>query len=177
MNDHWEIIKTITEAEHHFNNLCFKIRTLASTWLLATFAGVGFLITKTIDQSLSIGDLTVLLCWAGSLGIFTLWILDIQIYQKILNAWFEQRQAIESQHPEFPQLHQAITSTQPGGRATNLIKLYYIGLFSAPLLLACYICLYKDLASVFAFGSIALLVIFCFVIYRLSPSGQEIPTD
>ncbi|WP_421870345.1 hypothetical protein [Motiliproteus sp.] len=177
MNDHWELIKTITEAEHHFNNLCFKIRTLASTWLLATFAGVGFLITKTIDQSLNIANLTVLLCWAGSVGIFTLWILDIQIYQKMLNAWFEQRRAIEHQHPEFPQIHQAITKTQPGGRATSLIKLYYIALCSVPLLLAFYLCLYKDLAPLFSLGSIGLLAIVSVVIYRLSPSRQQGSTD
>lgn len=169
MNDQWEIIKTITEAEHHFNNLCFKIRTLASTWLLATFAGVGFLISKSIDQSLNIGDLTVLLCWAGSLGIFTLWILDIQVYQKILNAWFEQRQSIEANNPAFPQLHQAIVKTQPGGRATNLIKLYYVGLFSAPLLLANYLCLYKELGVILLTGSILLLVVFSAMIYLLSP--------
>ena len=63
--DDWEIIKTITEAEHHFNDLCFKIRTLASTWLLATFAGVGFLLSKSIQPELRIDQLLVLLCWVG----------------------------------------------------------------------------------------------------------------
>ena len=44
MSDDLELFKTITHAEHHFNDLCFKIRALASTWMLATFAGVGFLL-------------------------------------------------------------------------------------------------------------------------------------
>jgi len=86
MNEDWEILTLITETENHFNNLCFKIRTLASTWLLATFVGIGFLLEKTIVKELPVDDLLILLCWAGSVGILVLWILDLQVYQKLLNV-------------------------------------------------------------------------------------------
>ncbi len=148
MNEDWEIIKTITEAEHHFNNLCFKIRTLASTWLLATFAGVGFLLTKTIEPELRIDHLLVLLCWAGSIGIMVLWILDLQIYQKILNAWFDAREPIEERNSGFPQMGELIKGIQLGGRASNLIKIFYICLCSAPIMFASYVCLYKELTKI-----------------------------
>ena len=173
MSEDWDIIKTITEAEHHFNNLCFKIRTLASTWLLATFAGVGFLLTKKIETGLKIDHLLVLLCWVGAVGILVLWILDLQIYQKFLNAWFNAREQIEARNRNFPPIRKLIKATQPGGRASNLIKIYYIGLCSAPLMFASYVCIYKDLTKILVVASVALLACFVLVIYKLTPGGHN----
>jgi hypothetical protein len=39
-----EILKLITSAENHFNNLTFNVRALASIWFLATIAGVGWIL-------------------------------------------------------------------------------------------------------------------------------------
>jgi hypothetical protein len=173
MDNDWEIIKTITEAEHHFNNLCFKIRTLASTWLLATFAGVGFLITKSIEPNLKVENILVLLCWVGSLGILVLWILDLQIYQKLLSAWFDARKPIEERNPGYPQIRQAIKKTQLGGRASNLIKVFYISLVCAPLLFASYVCFYMKLDKILLLGSVALLIVFSLLIYIKSPGDHN----
>ena len=111
-----ELIRLITESEHHFNNLCFKIRTLASTWLLATFAAVGFVLTKQGDFFLQKPTIVILVCWAGAMGIFVLWILDLQVYQKLLNAWFDARKEIEEESRYLPQIRQKLKATQPGGR-------------------------------------------------------------
>lgn len=173
MNEDWEIIKTITEAEHHFNNLCFKIRALASTWLLATFAGVGFLLEKTISESIPVDHLLVLLCWAGSIGILVLWILDLQIYQKLLNAWFDARGPIEERNVNFPQMREIIKATQPGGRASNLIKIFYICLCSTPLMLASYVCIYKGLSNILLATSVTLLTCFFLIVYKLTPGGDS----
>ena len=171
--DDWEIIKTITEAEHHFNDLCFKIRTLASTWLLATFAGVGFLLSKSIQPELRIDQLLVLLCWVGSIGILVLWILDLQIYQKLLNAWFDAREPIEARNKDFPQIREKIKASQPGGRASNLIRIYYISLCSAPLMFSVYVCFYKKLPFALTIVSILLLLCVVFIIYKLTPGGHN----
>ena len=129
--DDIELIKLITAAEHHFNDLCFKIRGLASTWLLATFAGVGFLLTNETPHA---PNLVLVLCWAGTLGIFVLWLLDLQIYQKMLNAWFDSRLDIEHRHlADFPQIRRALKRAMPGGRASSLIKFFYMIIASAPL--------------------------------------------
>lgn len=173
MTEDWEIIKTITEAEHHFNNLCFKIRALASTWLLATFAGVGFLLEKTIREGIPIDHLLVLLCWVGSIGILVLWILDLQIYQKLLNAWFDAREPIEERNAHFPQMRELIKATQPGGRASNLIKTFYICLCSAPLMFAIYVCIYKALSNILLATSVMLLTCFFLIVYKLTPGGHN----
>jgi len=169
----WEIIKTITQAEHHFNDLCFKIRALASTWLLATFAGVGFFLSKSIQIKLEIEHLLVILCWAGSIGIIVLWILDLQIYQKLLNAWFDAREPIEIRNKDFPQIRENIKATQPKGRASNLIKTYYIALCAAPLGFSIYFCLYRKLPYILTIISIFLFICFVFIIYKWTPGKEE----
>lgn len=134
--DPMAMLRLITESEQHFNNLCFKIRSLASTWLLATFAGVGFVLTKQGDFVFDKSTISILICWAGAIGVLVLWVLDLQLYQRLLNAWFEAREDIETRHPEIPQMHTRMSATQPDGRAANRIKIYYLTTCSAPLLFA-----------------------------------------
>lgn len=165
MCNDWDYIKTITEAEHHFNNVCFKIRTVASTWTLATFAGIGFLLEKSIRNGIEVNNLIVLLCWAGAVGIFVLWILDLLIYQKLLNAWFDERKEIEKRNKDFPQIWENVKKTQPGGRASNLIKIYYIGLCFAPLFFATFICYNYGKSHSLYFMSVILLITIPLLIY------------
>jgi hypothetical protein len=95
-----ENLKLISSPEHHSNKLCFNIRALASTWLLATFAGVGWVLkdmpAKAEDLGLVIDKVDIILafCVGGSAGIFVLWILDLRIYQQMTNVWFENRKKI-----------------------------------------------------------------------------------
>ncbi len=142
MNNDWQKIQLITSAEHHFNDLCFKIRILASTWLLACMGGVGFLLSKTINVDLQTNQLLILLCWVGAIGTMVLWVLDLLIYQKLLNAWFSSREKIEHRNTDFPQIFREIKATQPGGRASNLIRVFYIALVSLPLFISMYIAIY-----------------------------------
>ncbi len=139
-----KILKLITTAEHHFNNLCFNIRALASTWLLATFAGVGWILkdlpTSSPDSSFVIDKVSLLiaLCIAGSLGIFVLWILDIHIYQKMTNVWFDNRKKYEIDD-SFPRIRIGMKNLFITGRASELIMIYYLALSLAPLLMGIFI--------------------------------------
>ena len=175
--DDWEIIKSITASEQHFNDLCFKIRTLASTWLLATLAGVGFLVSKTIAAELRVEQLIVFLCWVGSCGIVILWVLDLLVYQRFLAAWFDERKPIEERNSDFPQIRVKISVTQPGGKASNLIKIYYLCLMALPLLMAVYTCLYLGLSYGLLMASLVLLASFFIVIMRLTPGGRGRPAS
>lgn len=120
-----EMLKLITSAEHHFNNLCFNIRALTSTWLLATFAGVGWILKDLPSNGESFltdkPSLIIGLCCAGSLGIFVLWILDLKIYQQLLNVWFDARQLYEDGE-EFPNIRLKMKSLFDTGRASEYIK-------------------------------------------------------
>jgi len=168
----WEKIKLITQSENHFNNLCFNIRALASTWLLASLGGVGFLLTKTVTADLQANHLLVLLCWVSSIGIFVLWILDLLVYQKMLNAWFASREPIETKNINFPQMFKEITKSQPGGRAANLIKIYYLALVSLPLALALYVSFYLQLILQWTVLTGVLTLFLIVSIYLFSPSKK-----
>ena len=135
-----ESLKLITSAEHHFNNLCFNIRALASTWLLATFAGIGWIVKdlpSTLEETglfIDKVDLILALCLGSSIGIFILWILDVQIYQQMLNVWFENRKKFETDDA-LPTVRVGMKNLFKTGRATDLIMIFYMALIAAPLLL------------------------------------------
>ena len=139
-----EMLKLITSAEHHFNNLCFNIRALASTWLLATLAGVGWILkdlpTTTSADSFVINklDLLVVLCVGSSIGIFVLWIMDIRIYQRLLNVWFDAREQYEIDD-NLPSIRKPMKDLFETGRASELILIYYLALTASPLMLAMFI--------------------------------------
>lgn len=141
-----EILKLITSAEHHFNNLCFNIRALASTWLLATLAGTGWILkdlpVSAADSSLVVGKvgLLMLLCVGSSIGILVLWVMDIMVYQRLLNVWFDSREPYEkTAGAKLPQIRHNMKSLFSTGRATELIVFYYLALIAAPCLLSVYI--------------------------------------
>ena len=118
-------IRLITEAEHHFNDLCFKIRALASTWLLATFGGIGFLSTNTLHIEVPLNGLITLLCIASAIGITVLWVIDLLIYQPFLNCWFQCRTKLGHESQMTRMVYECMSASQPHRRATNFIKIYY----------------------------------------------------
>jgi len=173
----FDIIRLITDSEHHFNDLCFKIRTLASTWLLATFAGVGFVLTGQGDFVFAKTTVVILICWAGAVGVFVLWILDLQVYQKLLNTWFDARKEIEEESLYLPNMWERMRATQPGGRAANLIRFYYIATCSAPLLFALAIAIEKinrgeGASVILAVATALMLLASILAIMYLSPADE-----
>jgi len=70
-NQPWDQLKEIGEGERHFNDLQVRYRLLASTWLLASFAGIGFIMTNT--SQLNGEDLILCLISArGTIGVIVI---------------------------------------------------------------------------------------------------------
>ena len=177
-----EILKLITGAEHHFNNLTFNIRALASTWLLATFAGVGWVLNDLpqITSQSEAGqtsfvidkvDLLLALCVGSAVGIFVLWVLDIRIYQQMTNVWFDSRKKYEVDDT-FPSIRVGMKDLFKTGRATELIIVYYLALTAAPLLLALFIAHAANESSAMWFIGCFLLLLTS-AIYLLSPKDEK----
>lgn len=142
----FEMLKLITSAEHHFNNLTFNIRALASSWLLATFAGIGWIIkdweNTKVDYIVDKLDLIVALCMGSSIGIFVLWIMDIKVYQSLLNVWFDAREMYED-GVKYPTIQKNMKDLFKTGRAVHLIKYYYLLMCAGPLFIAIYVAVKK----------------------------------
>ena len=83
--------------ERHFDELESKYRALASTWVLATFVGIGFVLTRgelqlPFDRLVAVTAVGV----AGSAGIVLLWVMDLLVYHQLLGVVFMQGLALES---------------------------------------------------------------------------------
>ena len=120
-NPSWGYLIEIGESERHFNNIQAKYRLLASTWLLASFAGIGFVL-KDLGTASEKDLLLFAITAGGSFGVVLIWILDILGYHRLLGAYFLEGLRIEQENPELPQIrHQMLKLGTVGGK----VQLFY----------------------------------------------------
>lgn len=130
----WEAYKSLSDGQNHFNDLENKYRTLAATWMLAYFAGVGFLLTidpakAVISRELTIISLSVL----HSFGIAMLWNIDIRVYHRLLDALFVEALQMERRYEWLPQVRTKMVFSQyvnvhqvkPEAGVMSRIRLFY----------------------------------------------------
>lgn len=131
----WDVLKDLGNSERHFNNLEAEYRKLASIWLLAGFAGMGFILKEGPQLAVPREVALVAIGLATSIGIFLLWIVDLLVYHQLLDACFTQAKAIEKAHPELPQVRSSMEHTQGGGKVvTTRLRWFYILLTAAPVI-------------------------------------------
>ena len=124
----WEYLKEIGESERHFNSIQARYRLLASTWLLASFAGIGFSMTKLESPA----DKDIFLCLiaaAGSIGIVIIWVLDILGYHRLLAAYFLEGLRTENEHRDLPQVRWLMMEL---GTVGSKARLFYFACALAP---------------------------------------------
>lgn len=133
----WDILKELGNSERHFNTLEAEYRKLASIWLLAGFAGIGFIIKENPAMAVP-SELAVFgIGLATSVGILLLWIVDLLVYHRLLHACFSEAKKIEAAHPELPQVRSSMGRSQGGGKVvTTRLRWFYIVLTAAPVLFA-----------------------------------------
>ncbi len=88
----WKIVQECGEEERHFNQLQSVYRGLVSTWLLATFAAVGYLFKEGQDEPFF---LAAVVCLASTWGIRLIWMLDLGVYHQLLVAVFKEGKKAE----------------------------------------------------------------------------------
>lgn len=132
----WDVLKELGASERHFNNLEAEYRKLASIWLLAGFAGMGFILKENPQMALPREIALVAIGLAASIGIFLLWIVDLLVYHQLLDACFTQAKAIEKRYIQaLPQVRSSMENTQGGGKVvTTRLRWFYILLTAAPVL-------------------------------------------
>ena len=127
-NQPWDQLKEIGESERHFNDLQVRYRLLASTWLLASFAGVGFIMTNV--SPLDGKDLILcLVSIGGTIGVTVIWVLDLLGYHRLLAAYFLEGLRIEDENPGLPQIRWTMLSL---GTVGSKAQLFYFVCALAP---------------------------------------------
>ena len=133
-----ELYNHIQKEELHFNELEKGYRLLASQWLLASLAGIGFLLK---DEKIILADnfKTVLIGAIGlfsNLGIFLLWIIDVKVYHKLLNCAFLQGVKLEQENDWLPKIRTDMLLSQETGDVVRSTGLFYIGSCSLLMIVA-----------------------------------------
>lgn len=123
---YWQQVVEAGQYERHFNQLESTYRTLASTWLLATFAGIGFAIVNgkiiPFDWQLA----AAFIAFLGAVGLIFVWMLDVLIYHRLLDAIFFTAREIERQHPGLPPFRRHMLRITRVGGAVQFVQLFYI---------------------------------------------------
>jgi hypothetical protein len=127
------MIAEIGNQERAFNTLEASYTALASTWLLATFAGVGFILTNQPRLPVPIEVVILGLGLAGAIGITLVWVIDVLVYHTLLDAAWWAGLAVEIEHPEIAPVRTLMYALGP---VTPRIKKFYLGMLAAPLAIA-----------------------------------------
>jgi hypothetical protein len=122
----WEIYRLIGEEERHFSQTQHQYRVLTSTWLLAAFAGIGYVLTKRAPSSNEVswvashGELVIAaIALLGAVGIRLLWLLDVKVYHELLDSCFVARVKLERQYEWLPPIRNTMLDTQRAQRGQN----------------------------------------------------------
>lgn len=178
----WEVICELRKAEEHFNGIKAQCRTLASTWLLAAFGAMGFLLTQTLSVKIPTEVIVLAVAFAASAGMLLLWMLDLLVYHRLLDASFTEARKLEEQYPDLPQVRGNMIASQSGGQTPNLLAWYYIGIISAPVLFAgalfsCWCLKFGSLFAILAAAVLALYVILTALLVRNKSANPALPKD
>jgi len=119
--DYWKL----AEIENGFNQVQGTVRTLASTWTLATFAGLAVLSkAEAVNWLAPPAFLAWLVCMLAVFGLALLWIMDQYVYQRLLEAPFLYGLVMEQKHTDLPAIRSAMFIREGRGMSM-LLKSYY----------------------------------------------------
>jgi len=105
------IFSELVNYENHYNIIQNKYKGLATTWFVATFIGIGYVLSGyETGISASIYLTTMFLCFISALGIFFLWFLDAGVYYKMIESIFSEIIHIEEKFPIVGSSHHNILS-------------------------------------------------------------------
>lgn len=123
------MLAEISRAEQHFNVLETEYRKLASTWLLAAFGAMGYIMTAK-GLPVPSGPTLFGIAVAASIGIQLLWMVDLLTYHQLLLANFLEGWRLEKMHGFLPKVRiNMLTQGTVGKR----VRLFYFGSSLSPL--------------------------------------------
>jgi hypothetical protein len=141
----WAIVKQLDEREKHFNDLQARYRTLASTWLLATFAGIGYVFTQSIASGVQLpwsrDAIAAAIALSGAVGITLLWVLDVLVYHQLLVAGYAAGARLEERYEWLPPIRKSSSKVGKKRHAVRwAIAIFYAVGISILCILASAIC-------------------------------------
>ena len=121
--DYWKI----AEMEQRFNATQSGVRALASTWMLAAFGAIAVLIRteEGVTWFFHGQMLIVVVSTMASLGLFTLWIVDQIVFQRLLNSAFLVGLKLEHDIRTLPPIRSVMMYAAEGVGMSRWLRLFY----------------------------------------------------
>ncbi|HSX04564.1 MAG TPA: hypothetical protein VLG76_07545 [Rhabdochlamydiaceae bacterium] len=119
------------ESIQHYNSVQATYKTFASTWLLATFIGVGHTLTPS-EISLNFPPLlaAAFICLASATGIFLIWYLDLIVCEQAIAATVFEGLEIEKKHTWLPSYYHNVNQIAGFLNYIYLKAIFYLGCFA-----------------------------------------------
>lgn len=122
--------KHLREFESDFDRSQSQARRVASLWILAGFAALSYLLAMQTPPTQAtnytppaFGVLGVLVCGLEILGLYLLWYIDQNIYQRLLHSVFVYGLAMELKHNDLPKIRTTMWISNLN--ITNKLSKYY----------------------------------------------------
>lgn len=109
-----------------------KYRALTSTWLLAAFVGIGYILSQEhkVELPFNIFLAVILLSFLASFGITLLWFLDVVLYQKLWLGCVVELARLENTHNWLPRINLNTLRMRNSKKFTFFQSYFYIGINS-----------------------------------------------
>jgi hypothetical protein len=122
----WNVYVELGLSERHFNTLQSSYRTLASTWLLAAFAGIGFVLSTEVELFIPKELVMAGIGLAASIGIYLLWFIDLLFYQALSSASFQEARILELRYAWLPQVRDNMRGILQGKGVSTVMWFYIV---------------------------------------------------
>jgi hypothetical protein len=122
----WEYTKAFDDREKHFNDLQSRYRALASTWLLAAFGGIGFVLSTDLKMAVPKDAIVAGIAVVGALGIALLWVVDVLVYHELLIASHVAGQQLEKALSWLPPIRTHFSVKKKHWPVRKYIALFYV---------------------------------------------------
>ncbi|HSW85912.1 MAG TPA: hypothetical protein VLG49_00270 [Rhabdochlamydiaceae bacterium] len=93
----------LNQFERHFELITTKYKNIALTWLLATYAAVGFLLSNEAKGLIDHLSAVSIICFIGLVGVSLIWHLDMNVYHRFWSALFIEEVIMEEKYPHLLQ--------------------------------------------------------------------------
>lgn len=166
----------INQFELHLDRITNKYKYMTLTWLLATFAGIGFFFSpQTANLGVNKHFVSCIIETFGIVGIITLWHLDTCVYQRFWGAFYLSEVTLEMRCEYLEKLTNRSLSLNTIQARISGNGLFYMGaiiLLIITLAINAFFILQKTLYQVAMIGVI--LGFGAFIIWTIRSTGKKL---
>lgn len=118
----------LTTYKNHFQNLQNKFKALSVTWVLATFIGIGYIISGyEFNLKINVFLIIMFLSLLAAQGVFLLWFLDVGIYDKLIKSVWLEIYKLEEKFPLIGKSHHHMAKLLSyDKKSKNIYGFFYI---------------------------------------------------